>query len=54
MFNKILKTKKMPDEWRKSIRVPIYMNKTDIQNHSSYHGIKLISVEKDDGAQIKM
>ena len=27
LFNKILRTKKIPDEWRKSIMVHIYKNK---------------------------
>ena len=43
LFNKILQTNKMPDEWRKSILVPIYKNKGDIQNCSNYRGIKLMS-----------
>ena len=29
-FNKIILTKKMPNEWKKSILVPIYKNKRDI------------------------
>jgi hypothetical protein len=43
LFNKILVTKKMPDEWRRSIVVPIYKNKGDIQNCTNYRGIKLMS-----------
>ena len=40
LFNKIWLTKKMPNEWRKSILVPLYKNKGDIQS-SNYHEIKL-------------
>ena len=43
LFNKIIRTKKMSDEWRKSIMVPIYKNKGDIQNCTNYRGIKLMS-----------
>ncbi|KAJ7942848.1 Retrovirus-related Pol polyprotein LINE-1 [Quillaja saponaria] len=43
LFNKILVTKKMPNEWRKSTLIPIYKNKEDIQSCSNYRGIKLIS-----------
>ena len=43
LFNQILETEEMPEEWRKSILVPIYKNKGDIQNHSNYRGIKLMS-----------
>ena len=43
LFNKILTTKKMPEEWRRSILVPIFKNKGDIQNCSNYRGIKLMS-----------
>ena len=41
-FNKIIVTKKMPYEWRKSILVPIYKNKGDIQSCTNYRGIKLM------------
>ena len=34
LFNKIWLTKKMPNEWRKSTLVPLYMNKDDIQSCS--------------------
>ena len=43
LFNKIFRTKKIPDEWRKCIMVPIYNNKGDIQNYTNYRGIKLMS-----------
>ena len=39
LFNQILETEEMPEEWRKSILVPIYKNKGDIQNCSNYRGI---------------
>ena len=42
-FQKILKTKKMPNEWQKNTLVPIYKNKGDIQNCLNYMGIKLMS-----------
>ena len=41
-FNKIILTKKMSDEWRKSILLPIYKNKVDIQSCTNYKGIKLM------------
>ena len=31
LFNHIFRSNKMPDEWRRSILVPIYKNKGDIQ-----------------------
>ena len=43
LFNNILKSGRMPDEWRKSILVPIFKNKGDIQSCSNYRGIKLMS-----------
>lgn len=43
LFNEILRSKKMPDEWRKSTLVPIFKNKGDIQNCANYRGIKLMS-----------
>ncbi|KAM1919388.1 hypothetical protein ACFX15_023329 [Malus domestica] len=46
LFNRILKTKKMPNEWRKSTLVPIYKNKGDVQNCMNYRGIKLMSHTK--------
>ena len=43
MFNNIWQSNKIPDEWRKSILVPLHKNKSDIQDCSNYRGIKLIS-----------
>lgn len=43
LFNKIWSTNKMPTEWRKSILVPLYKNKGDVQDCSNYRGIKLMS-----------
>jgi hypothetical protein len=33
----------MPDEWRRSILVPILKNKRDVQSCTNYHWIKLMS-----------
>ena len=41
-FNKIIVTKKMTHEWRKSILVPMYKNKENIQSCTNYKGIKLM------------
>ena len=43
LFNSILEGEKMPEEWRKSVLVPIFKNKGDVQCCSNYRGIKLIS-----------
>lgn len=43
LFNRILMTMKMPKEWRKSILVPIYKHKGDVQQCNNYRGIKLMS-----------
>jgi hypothetical protein len=32
LFNTIFRSNKMPDEWRRSILVPIFKNKGDIQS----------------------
>ncbi|KAL0906290.1 hypothetical protein M5K25_024773 [Dendrobium thyrsiflorum] len=42
LFNIILKTKKMTDEWRKSVLIPIFKNKGDAQDCANYRGIKLM------------
>ena len=43
LFNGILEGERMPDEWRKSVIVPIFKNKGDVQSCSNYRGIKLLS-----------
>jgi hypothetical protein len=43
LFNKILDTEKMPDEWRRSVLIPIFKNKGDVQSCGNYRGIKLMS-----------
>ncbi|KAK3531040.1 hypothetical protein QTP70_007883 [Hemibagrus guttatus] len=39
----ILESEKMPEEWRRSVLVPIFKNKGDVQSCSNYRGIKLMS-----------
>ncbi|KAL5131500.1 LINE-1 retrotransposable element ORF2 protein [Glycine soja] len=43
LFNEIMRSKRMPEEWRRSTLVSIYKNKGDIQNCANYRGIKLMS-----------
>ncbi|MFY0383419.1 RNA-directed DNA polymerase, partial [Bacillus sp. YIM B13582] len=43
LFNRILEGERMPEEWRRSVLVPIFKNKGDVQTCSNYRGIKLIS-----------
>ncbi|MCJ8739628.1 hypothetical protein PDJAM_G00049220 [Pangasius djambal] len=43
LFNRVLETEKMPEEWRGSVLVPIFKNKGDVQSCSNYRGIKLMS-----------
>jgi Reverse transcriptase (RNA-dependent DNA polymerase) len=43
LFNTIFRSNKMPDEWRRSILVPIFKNKGNIQSCTNYRGIKLMS-----------
>ena len=43
MFNNIFRSNKMSGEWRRSILVPIYKNKRDIQSCTNYREIKLMS-----------
>ncbi|AQL05931.1 Retrovirus-related Pol polyprotein LINE-1 [Zea mays] len=38
-----IKTNRMPDEWRRSMLVPIFKNKGDVQSCTNYRGIKLMS-----------
>ena len=43
LYGKVWETGKMPDEWRKSVLVPIFKKKGDIQECKNYRGIKLMS-----------
>ncbi|KAK3522185.1 hypothetical protein QTP70_027006, partial [Hemibagrus guttatus] len=43
LFNRVLESERMPEEWRRSVLVPIFMNKGDVQSCSNYRGIKLMS-----------
>ncbi|KAG2640605.1 hypothetical protein PVAP13_2KG106416 [Panicum virgatum] len=43
LFNLIFRSNKMPEEWMRSILVPIFKNKGDIQSCTNYRGIKLMS-----------
>jgi hypothetical protein len=43
LFNTIFWSNKMPDEWRRSILVPIFKNKGDIKSCTNYRRIKLMS-----------
>ena len=43
LFNRLLVGKWMPEEWRRSVLIPIYKNKGDTQCCGNYRGIKLMS-----------
>ncbi|KAF7663482.1 hypothetical protein LDENG_00210270 [Lucifuga dentata] len=43
LFNEILESERMPEEWRRSVLVPIFKNKGDVQSCGNYRGIKLMS-----------
>ena len=43
LFNRLLMGERMPEEWRRSVFIPIYKNKGDAQCCENYRGIKLIS-----------
>ena len=42
-FNRLLLGKKMPDEWRRSVLVPLYKGKGGIKECGNYRRIKLMS-----------
>jgi hypothetical protein len=42
LFYLIFRSNKMPDEWRRSILVPIFKNKGDVQSCTNYRRIKLM------------
>ena len=43
LFNRLLVGKWIPEEWRRSVFIPIYKNKGDAQYCGNYRGIKLMS-----------
>ena len=43
LFNKLLVGEWIPEKWRKSVLIPIYKNKGDVQCCGNYRGIKLTS-----------
>ncbi|KAK3538868.1 hypothetical protein QTP86_018772 [Hemibagrus guttatus] len=43
LFNRVLESERMPEEWRRSVLVPIFKNKGDVQSCSNYRQIKLMS-----------
>ncbi|KAM1714241.1 hypothetical protein ACFX12_024872 [Malus domestica] len=54
LFNRILKTKKMPNEWRTSTLVPIYKNKGDVQNCMNYRDDIVLIDETREGVNAKL
>ncbi|KAK3574849.1 hypothetical protein QTP86_018434, partial [Hemibagrus guttatus] len=44
LFNRVLESERMPEEWRRSVLVPIFKNKGDVQSCSNYRGIKLMKL----------
>ena len=43
LFNRLLMGERMPEEWKKSVLIPIYKNKGDAQCCGNYRGIKLMN-----------
>ncbi|KAG2459700.1 RTBS polymerase, partial [Polypterus senegalus] len=43
LFNGILESERMPEEWRRNVLVPIFKNKGDVQDCSNYRGINEMS-----------
>ena len=43
LFNRLLMGERMPEEWRRSVLIPIYKNKVDAQCCGNYRGIKLMT-----------
>ena len=43
VFNRLLMGERMPEEWRRSVLIPIYTNKGDVQCCGNYREIKLMS-----------
>ena len=43
LFQKLLVSERMPEEWTRSVLIPIHKNKGDAQCCGNYRGIKLMS-----------
>ena len=43
LFNRLSMGDRMPEEWRRSVLIPIYKNKGNTQCCGNYRGIKLMS-----------
>ena len=43
LFNRLLVGEQMPEQWRRSVLIPIYKNKGDAQCCGNYRGIKLMT-----------
>ena len=43
LFNRLLVGERIPEEWRRSVLIPIYKNKENAQCCGNYRGIKLMS-----------
>ena len=43
LYNRLLMGEQMPEEWRRSVLIPIYKNKGDAQCGGNYREIKLMS-----------
>ena len=43
LFNRLLMGEQIPEEWRRSVLIPIYKNKGDAQCCGNYRGIKVMS-----------
>ena len=43
LFNRLLMSERMPEEWRRSVLIPIYKNKEDAQCCGNYRRIQLMS-----------
>ena len=42
LYNRMMESERMPEEWRDSVLIPIFKNKGDAQSCINYRGIKLI------------
>ena len=42
LYNRTMKSERIPEEWRDSVLIPIFKNKGDVQSCSNYRGIQLI------------